>query len=88
MDIQQSQDYNVDNRYHGVHAAVDNEAGQKFLAAYTKKKKAASRSTLTAERQEDNRFIVSGPGDTLYSFKNAYGAPRAPQQRRVERTVQ
>jgi hypothetical protein len=52
------------------------------------KRRLAQRSTMEQDRKEDDRFVVSGPGDATYSFKNAYGAPRSPTQRRLERLNQ
>jgi hypothetical protein len=43
---------------------------------------------MAQDRKEDDRFVVSGPGDATYSFKNAYGAQRSPTQRRLERLNQ
>ena len=38
----------------------------------------AQRPSLTADRKGEGRFLMSGPGDAMYSFKNAYAASRSP----------
>lgn len=88
MDSQTSTDYDVDNRYRGARRASDNQSGKRAAARDLARRRAAQRSTATQDRKEDNRFIVSGPGDSTYSFKNAFGAPRSPVQRRIERANQ
>lgn len=88
MDSQTSTDYDVDNRYREAHRASDNQSGKRAAARALAQRRIAQRSTATQERKEDNRFVVSGPGDAMYSFKNAYGAPRSPVQRRIERVNQ
>ena len=88
MNYQSSTDYDVDNRYHGVKNASDNAAGKRIEAKALAQRRIEQRSNLTQDRKEDNRFVVSGPGDATYSFKNAYGAARSPVQRRLERVNQ
>jgi hypothetical protein len=88
MNHQSSTDYGVDNRYRGVERALDNEQGKRAAAKAVAQRRLSQRSTLTQNRKEDDRFVVSGPGDATYSFKNAYGAQRSPTQRRLERLNQ
>jgi hypothetical protein len=88
MNHQSSTDYGVDNRYRGVEGALDNEQGKRAAARAVAQRRLSQRSTLAQNRKEDDRFVVSGPGDATYSFKNAYGAPRSPTQRRLERLNQ
>jgi hypothetical protein len=88
MSLQTSTDYDVDNRYQGVKRALDNVPGKRAAAKALAQRRVDKRSSLTQERKEDDRFLVSGPGDATYSFKNAYGAPRSPVQRRLERVNQ
>jgi hypothetical protein len=88
MSHQSSTDYDVDNRYRGVQGASDNNQGKRAAARAMAQRRVAQRANLTEERKEDGRFIVSGPGDATYSFRNAYGAPRSPTQRRLERLGQ
>ena len=75
MSLQTSTDYSVDNRYAQAKGAVDNTAGTRFVKNYISKRKEAARSDITEQRAEDNRFIMSGPGDQTYAFKNAFRAP-------------
>jgi hypothetical protein len=88
MNHQSSTDYDVDNRYRGAERAIDNEQGKRAAARAVAQRRLAQRSPLEQERKEDDRFVVSGPGDATYSFKNAYGAPRSPTQRRINRVNQ
>jgi hypothetical protein len=88
MNHQSSTDYDVDNRYRGAERAIDNEQGKRAAARAVAQRRLAQRSTLEQDRKEDDRFVVSGPGDATYSFKNAYGAPRSPTQRRINRITQ
>ena len=88
MNHQSSTDYGVDNRYRGARGASDDNQGKRAVAKSMAKRRLAQRSSLAEDRKEDNRFVVSGPGDSTYSFKNAYGAPRSPTQRRLERLNQ
>lgn len=84
MSLQTNTDYDIDNRYSGAKGATDNITGKRALAKAVAQRRINQRSSLTQDRKEDNRFIVSGPGDATYSFRNAYGAPRSPAQRRLE----
>ena len=72
MKPQLSQDYNVDARYSGGKNSVDNDAGKAFVASYIRRTKIEQKPGIEAERQEDSRFVVSGPGDSTYSFMNAF----------------
>lgn len=81
MDTYDSSGYQVDNRYQGLGRAADNTKAKDFLDRYSKRPGA----NLTQERQEDNRFVVSAPGwGSNFTFKNAFGSPRSPEQRRIE----
>jgi hypothetical protein len=88
MNHQSSTDYGVDNRYRGAQKATDNDQGKRAAAKAVAQRRLAQRPTATQDRKEDDRFVVSGPGDATYSFKNAYGAPRSPAQRRLEKINQ
>ena len=88
MNHQSSTDYDVDNRYRGAQNATDNEQGKRAAAKVLARRRQGQRIDLAQDRKEDNRFVVSGPGDATYSFKNAYGAPRSPTQRRLEKINQ
>jgi hypothetical protein len=85
MKPQTSTDYDIDNRYSGAKGATDDTAGKRAVAKAVAQRRINQRTTLTQDRKEDDRFIVSGPGNNTYSFKNAYGSPRSPEQRRIER---
>ena len=74
MSLQTSTDYNVDNRYRGAKGAMDNVAGKVFLNKFMKARRQQDEGTVTQDRREDNRFVVSGPGDSTYGFKNAFRA--------------
>jgi len=80
MKLQTSQDYDVDNRYQETDGpngsnVSDNISGKRFLKEYIEKSKDANEQNITPERREDNRFVISGPGDSTYGFKNAFRAP-------------
>lgn len=76
MKPQLSQDYNVDARYSGGKGSLDNDPGKAFVASYIRKGKAESQPNVTLQRQGDDRFVASGPGDTVYSFKNGFRASK------------
>jgi hypothetical protein len=67
---------------------LDDEQGKRAAARAVAQRRLAQRPDLTEDRKEDDRFIVSGPGDATYSFKNAYGAQRSPTQRRLNQINQ
>jgi hypothetical protein len=80
MKLQTSQDYDVDNRYQETDGpngsnVSDNTSGKRFLKEYIEKSKDANEQNMTPERREDDRFIMSGPGDSTYGFKNSFRAP-------------
>ena len=84
MTTQTSTDYSVDNRYRGLGRASDNTEGKHFLNRFINSSKAAKKTSVTLDRKEDDRFIVSAPGwGTNYSFKNAFGSPISPVQRKL-----
>jgi len=74
MSLQTSTDYDVDNRYAQARGAVDNTAGKRFLKNYIDKRKVVGRADITEQRSGDDRFIMSGPGDQTYGFKNGFRA--------------
>jgi hypothetical protein len=80
MKLQTSQDYDVDNRYQETDGpngskVSDNNSGKRFLNQYIEKSKDANEQNITPERREDNRFVITGPGDSTYVFKNSFRAP-------------
>lgn len=85
MNTYDSSGYQVDNRYQGLGRVVDNDKAKTFLDRYARKPGA----NLEADRREDNRFVVSAPGwGSNYEFRNAFGSPRSPQQRRLNQINQ
>ena len=74
MQQQLSQTYDVDARYAETKRAVDNKASKQFVASYIKRRKIANENGQ--EKALEDRFIVSGPGDSNYSFKNAFRASK------------
>lgn len=74
MSIQTSQDYSVDSRYRGGKGAKDNVAGKAFLNKYVQAQRQQNKAGITQQREEDDRFVMAGPGDSTYSFKNAFRA--------------
>ena len=88
MEPKASTNYDVDNRRQGMKGAVDDQAGKRALAKSLADRRVQQRSTFTQDSKEDGHFIASGPGDTTYRFKNAFGAPRSPTQRRLENVNQ
>ena len=76
MKPQLSQDYNVDSRYAEAKGAVDNSAGKAFVSKYIRNKQEGMHPNLEADRQTEDRFIVRGPGDGGYSFRNAFRASK------------
>lgn len=76
MRKQFSQSYTVDGRYKGGKGSVDNEAGLAFVKSYINRRKAEAKPNLEDERRTEDRFIVRGPGDSSYSFRNAFRASK------------
>jgi hypothetical protein len=74
MSLQTSTDYDVDNRYAQARGAKDNTAGKRFVKEYINKRKAGNRVNTAEQRGEDNRVVMSGPGDQTYGFKNGFRA--------------
>jgi hypothetical protein len=72
MKPQLSQDYNVDARYTGGKGSADNAAGKAFVASYIRRRKVENRANTTADREEDGRFTVAGPGNSTYTFRNGF----------------
>jgi hypothetical protein len=74
MQQQLSQTYNVDARYAETKRATDNETSRRFVSSYIKKRKLADQSGV--DRSVESRFTVSGPGDSTYTFQNAFRASK------------
>ena len=85
MNDQLRQAYDIDNRRAGTYteragqpiSATDNDVAKNFLASYAARKRAAQNPDLSAERGQENRFIVnvggSFPSATI-GFKNNFRA--------------
>lgn len=71
-----SQDYNVDGRYAFGKNAADNTAAKAFLNSYLQRKRIEREPNLEGERGSEDRFIVSGPGGSTYSFRNSFVASK------------
>lgn len=72
MKPQLSQDYSVDSRYTAGKRAADNTAGKAFVDKYINRKREENHPNMAAERQTEDRYIVSGPGSSQYRFRNAF----------------
>lgn len=74
MKVQLSQDYDVDGRYVGGKNAVDNTAGKSFVRKFLKEREGLRNLPYGTDLASEDRFIVSGPGDSNYTFRNAFRA--------------
>lgn len=74
MNPKLSQDYDVDARYTGGKGSVDNTAAKQFLGDYIDLMRAARNENMEPELASEDRFVMSGPGDTKYSFRNDFKA--------------
>lgn len=74
MKQQLSQDYSVDSRYATTRDAIDNKTGMDFLKDYL----TARRDYLNPPQDTapEDRFVVAGPGDSIYSFGNNFRASK------------
>lgn len=76
MDPQLSQDYNVDGRYAFGKRSIDNTAGKAFVDSYLQRRRVESEPNMEGERRTEDRFIVRGPGNAGYSFRNSFRASK------------
>ena len=76
----QSQVYDVDNRYSQTKGASDNDAGKSFLRQYMRQDKTARYPGVEAERKQDDRFIQAVP----LADSNAYGRAGYKNQFKAE----
>ena len=79
MKLETSQDYDVDNRLKDTDGPTgtsvsDNTCGKRFLTRYINNPKDLIRQNAASDGQDENRFIMSGPGDITYGFRNAFRA--------------
>ena len=85
MNDQLRQAYDIDNRRAGTYteragqpiSATDNDVAKNFLASYAARKRAEQNPDLSAERSQEDRFVV-GVGTPFPSgnigFKNNFRA--------------
>jgi len=69
-----SQTYNVDARYKAGRNSIDNTVATGFLKGYLGALRAAKRPNQAGELSQEDRFVVNGPGDGTYSFRNNFRA--------------
>lgn len=74
MSVQLSQDYDVDSRYSAGAGASDNSSAKSFLERFLNKM--GAQADLGEDQQPEDRFIMSGPGDTVYGFRNEFRASK------------
>ena len=74
MNRQLSQDYDVDSRYTGGKRAIDNSTGKAFVMKFLKERQAANNLPYGSDLATEDRFIVAGPGESNYTFRNAFRA--------------
>jgi len=79
MKLETSQDYDVDNRYKETDGpnntrASDNTSGKRFLARYINNSRELTKQNAASDREDEGRFIMSGPGAATYGFRNAFRA--------------
>lgn len=55
---------------------VDNSAGARYLKQYIERKKETDPFTSRVDRMNEGRFVVSGPGSSVYSFRNPFRASK------------
>lgn len=51
---------------------VDNNSGIRYLKKYIERQREEDSFTRAADRQTEGRFIVSGPGSSVYGFRNSF----------------
>ena len=72
MDSQLSQDYSVDSRYRGLKRAEDNDAAKRFVKTFLQRKSERDKLAIGADLAQEDRFFIAGPGQSQYTFKNAF----------------
>lgn len=74
MKAQLSQNYDVDGRYTAGKNSVDNTAGKAFVMKFLKEREAARNLPYGSDLATEDRYIVAGPGERNYTFRNAFRA--------------
>ena len=72
MDSQLSQDYSVDSRYRGLKNAQDSDAAKKFVSSFLQQRADRQKLGLDADSAREDRFLIAGPGDSKYTFRNGF----------------
>lgn len=75
MNPKLSQDYSVDSRYRGMKRAQDNTAAKQFVSAFLKRREQET-PPIEPELMQEDRFFIAGPGDSQYTFRNAFIASK------------
>lgn len=55
---------------------VDNAAGARYLKRYIERKRNEDSFTSAADQATEGRFIVAGPGNSIYGFRNSFRASK------------
>lgn len=74
MEARLSQDYDVDARYKGGKGSVDNTSGKAFVMKFIQNRQQNQNPPYGPDSATEDRFIVAGPGDSTYSFRNGFRA--------------
>lgn len=72
MDSQLSQDYSVDSRYRGMKRAEDNKEARRFVKSFLQRGADRQKMSLGVDLGQEDRFFVAGPGQSQYTFRNAF----------------
>lgn len=72
MDSQLSQDYSVDSRYRGLNQAEDANEAKEFVKTFLKRRTKSEKPSFSSDLIQEDRFFVAGPGQSQYTFKNAF----------------
>lgn len=74
MKAQLSQDYDVDGRYVGGKNSVDNTAGKAFVRKFLRERQDSRNLPYGPDLATEDRFVFAGPGESNYTFRNAFRA--------------
>ena len=79
------QTYDVDNRSDQTQAeipgsgpikATDNDSGKRYLKRYIEEKQRVEGITNASDESTEGRFVVAGPGNSIYGFRNGFRASK------------
>jgi hypothetical protein len=65
MAFEKSQSYKVDSRFREAKEVPDNDQALNFLQNYLESRRAVQKLPITAERQQDDRFVFPAQGGTI-----------------------